>query len=389
MNNGFLSDKYAIVPDIIYLHSFDGKPLRNVYPLWSVKNNDKYTEYAESYRKSVEEVGENSFEGLRQILKYEILDKLVEGGAVKEKDPICRKIGAILNGLLPVSLFMLLKDEKWAEKMAERRKIWTLTGEGVFGAITCGMQVDFEPLVGYSRLIRDGIFSNDEYEKERALRDLDKLVLEVRQMNFFGNVMTGWASVCASFVNAMRAAYLSDEEIEKLIEASKDSALNIRSKMQADKRRFLVSNVSLQNGEPVVYRGLLDLLDGLTIKYANTINGVVTDGLKRIRAGKFYKPADDFWHVRLILTSPVERIVEYYNSLTGKERPEKIANGFKKIIEKSFKDLYEWQRKGILDDKQAKKITTEYEKKGKIPKGMTEDFTRSVVAEYRAYTRRY
>ena len=44
-----LDEKYAVQLDILYLHSHDGKPLRELYPAWGANYKQEFTIYAKEY----------------------------------------------------------------------------------------------------------------------------------------------------------------------------------------------------------------------------------------------------------------------------------------------------------------------------------------------------
>ena len=77
--------------------------------------------------------------------------------------------------------------------------------------------------------------------------------------------------------------------------------------------------------------------------------------------------------------------MDFVNGLTGREKVKKVEKDMAKWIQNSFKRLGKWMLLGI-NDGEAKKIIAAYEKKGKIPVGMTEEFVRQLADEYRAFT---
>ena len=373
-----LDEKCAVQPDILYLHSHDGKPLRELYPTWSANYKQEFTVYAKEYMHGAGESEKNCFEELRQVVRTETVDKFLEAGALQE-DVICRKLQAVIDGLWPISVHVPYINEKKGEEVKDREII----AYGIYGALNCGMRLDFAPIIAKCRAIQVGVLAGGA-EKERALRELDRLLLEIRQMNFLGSVLEACADLSATCTNALRGVALQDTELEKLPDHVKKIIAKMHARFLDGKLQKIVTICNGAAGNP--FRRLVLIVNKFTLQYLAKVNGVIQGALKKIRAGKFYKPRDDgsgFYAVSLL--EPIADIVDFVNGLTGREKVKKVEKDMAKWIQNSFKRLGKWMLLGI-NEREAKKIIATYEKKGKIPVGMTEEFVRQLADEYRAFT---
>ena len=375
-----LDEKYAIPPNILYLYSYDGQPLREVYPLWSALHQEIYKKHCEEYRKGENENGENCFDALRQVVKFEILDKLLEKGETRESF-LFRKVGTVLWGLLPHSAVLMYSNEEFRAQ----RESWAMSGVGFFNALCIGMRLEFAPIIAKCREIQQGIFAG-ERERRQALVKLDKLLLEIRQMNFLGGMAATWALLSAALVNVMRAVFLSDEKIDEIPETSKEMVQTVFTREHISEEQRERIHAIFGSDKEAVFHRIMRWIDKLTFRYQNTACAMVKAGLQKIRAGKFYKPRDDRALYTETIIKPMETVAAYANKLHGYEKAARVEKELKALISGEFKRLEKVMKGAIINDGEAKKIIAGYEKKGKIPVGMTEEFVRQLADEYRAFT---
>ena len=329
-----LDERYAVQPHILYLHSYDGKPLRELYPMWCTNYPQEFSVYAKEYRRGVEGNGKNCFDELRQAVQAETIDKLLETGLTQE-DEVCRKLKAVVDGLLPISVFTVYTDEQKQEAIKERE----IVAYGMYSALQCGMRLDFAPIIAKCRKIQVGLLAGG-VEKENALRELDGLLLEVRQMNLLGGFLEAYANLSATCTNCLRGVTFQEAELENLNDYVKSAIAKMCAPLRYGQRQKMVAICNGKEGGS--FRHMLNVIDKLTLKYLSKVNAVVCRALKKINAGKFSKWKGDGKIYDLTVTEPIAEIVAYVNGLTGREKVEKVEKALEKCVQKAFKRLGKW-----------------------------------------------
>lgn len=167
-----LADEFAIQPEILLLRSADGMPVKQVFPRWAVVEKEAFNE-----AKSQHVYGKLRSDGKRDNLNCVV-------HVVNILKPVDVEFAkAVYHHIDPCGMLGKPSDGR------------AYKAYGINGALTCNYVLDFETLIKKI----NGILSCEDKEKAERMKLL--LLLELKQLNFIGQLVAACSLNAIKFID--------------------------------------------------------------------------------------------------------------------------------------------------------------------------------------------
>ena len=371
MSTTKLDDRHAIRGDILDLHTIDGRPIRVVYPLWGSIYQTSYKTICDEYMNGKNNSGKYCFNQIKNILNAAFKPLANEPNKTRADELLVQKYKTILHGLLPISPYAQSKFPR------------ELYAYGIYGAMSCGMQLDFKRITERCQFVANNLHSSDPDVKRQVMNTMNKLTLEIRQMNYIGCMLTAPANISATSVNIVRALTMDSKELSQLPESSREIAVALKNEFKSKIKNPNVLS-TLQNLNQSQFKELLNYIDKLTVNATNNISGHVSNATSAIARGDLYKPLDDNSIKEATLEDVVENMINSLNKLPSRVTASTLIDTIKTSTLQSFNELEQTIERDVIHTADADKITEDYMERGISPANMSEDKIGEIIDENEA-----
>lgn len=359
-----LDDKHAIQSRILYLvHSIDGKPVRYIFPMWKNTFPKQFKESWDTYvhGKIDPATGKRSEKNCHTHV-MNILDRtfkpLMDDPQYKNWTENYKKLHDLIS---PVPF-----DGK--DRIKNTRSIYAY---GMYAALSSGMTLDYPKLIEKVENITNLLYTNPS----RGDREMNKLILELKQTNFIASMLASPSYCGSEYVHILDALTLSEKEIKELGPGNQSC---IRSYTNELKTKIKNPNILKMFKEmtKAQRQEILAHLEKLTFSAADKVHENVEKATKIIESGKFLLPRSDEMVKEVVIDNALTNIVNSLNALPDKNlNPRQLIDAIARAGTLSFNQLEsvtnieepspnaslgELRKGSIIYDKEAQAISNEY-----------------------------
>lgn len=373
-----LQDRYAIQPNILLLRSLDGKPVRLVYPTWSIIYPSSFKDSWETYvhgkidprtgKRSEKNCHTHVMNILDRTFKP-IVDNPHKDKVEQEWANIYTKIHDLIS---PVPFNGKLKNPR------------LIKAYGMYSALSCGMTLNFEKIIKEVEIISENMYTNTSYAKAKA----NLLCLKLEQTNFIASMITAPAQTSATCVNAVRGLTMNDKQISQLPAQIQPV---VREMGRELREKIKNPNVikALQGLTEQQQKEIINHIDNVTKNAVNHIQGNIKTATDIVNRGNFLM-AESHEMVKLaVIDNVLDNLALSLSKLpqSGRIEPRTLISTIGTSITKSFNHMEEVAKVGeyTIDDKRAATIT-ENALEGKQEVRLTTERTYEVAEYYTTFT---